>query len=129
MRKVKSQPIEQCMHCLEAKKSSTMKTCSGCNTARYCSKDCFKHNWKQHKSFCEENKNLSFMKRTNHRTLQKSLKDYFPSLYSTSKLVRCESLTLSYRNKLKGVFGILGFRNDESVSFFSFGQMCFSNCV
>ncbi|KAJ3224239.1 hypothetical protein HK099_008695 [Clydaea vesicula] len=47
----------------------------------------------------------------------------------TSKLVRCESLTLSYRNKLKGVFGILGFRNDESVSFFSFRQMCFSNCV
>ena len=41
---VKCQKIEQC--------GKPFARCSGCQLVRYCSKDCQKQHWKEHKALC-----------------------------------------------------------------------------
>jgi hypothetical protein len=44
----------ECFHCLVKMKQRETKKCSRCKFAYYCSKECQKNNWKEHKLGCSE---------------------------------------------------------------------------
>jgi len=46
-----------CLAC--GKKAENMKRCSGCKVSNYCSRECQKNNWNNHKSICEKLKSSS----------------------------------------------------------------------
>jgi hypothetical protein len=44
---------QKCVYCCQSNEDmSPLLTCSGCNTARYCNKECQKNHWKVHKILC-----------------------------------------------------------------------------
>ncbi|KAJ7843300.1 hypothetical protein B0H13DRAFT_133385 [Mycena leptocephala] len=48
-----AQPTEMCENCTVARKD--LRRCAGCSLIRYCSKECQKAHWKQHKPHCAYN--------------------------------------------------------------------------
>ncbi|CAK5266832.1 unnamed protein product [Mycena citricolor] len=51
-----AQSTEMCENCLMG--SRDLRRCGGCNITRYCSRECQKSHWKEHKSYCEMNKEI-----------------------------------------------------------------------
>ncbi|KAJ6550184.1 hypothetical protein B0H19DRAFT_1160569 [Mycena capillaripes] len=45
-----AQPTEMCENCTVAR--SDLRRCAGCGLVRYCSKECQRAHWKQHKPYC-----------------------------------------------------------------------------
>ncbi|KAJ7184880.1 hypothetical protein C8R46DRAFT_1186162 [Mycena filopes] len=44
--------VYACYGCRRAKTREELKNCGGCRLVRYCSKECAKKDWKEHKKFC-----------------------------------------------------------------------------
>lgn len=96
----------------QASLSSPMKRCSGCSGQRYCSKECQKADWKQHKKVCGKSNNApapgnsddnaSFLDKPTMRGF-----NYYNNVASTipdaQKLARSVNLTLPEPGSMEGI--------------------------
>jgi hypothetical protein len=53
-KELKKDALQECTCCNELKVATEFKKCSNCKVAYYCSAECQKKHWKQHKSYCYE---------------------------------------------------------------------------
>jgi hypothetical protein len=54
---IKHEAVEWCNGCKEFKPFADFKKCGQCQCERYCSRECQKSHWKEHKKVCEPKKN------------------------------------------------------------------------
>ena len=62
-----------CFYCKEMElmdRDVVVKTCNGCGYVRYCSKDCQRNDWPEHKQYCKE---VEHCKGCNHPDLKSNL--------------------------------------------------------
>eukprot|EP00599_Poterioochromonas_sp_BG-1_P008781 CAMPEP_0173145884 /NCGR_PEP_ID=MMETSP1105-20130129/8158_1 /TAXON_ID=2985 /ORGANISM="Ochromonas sp., Strain BG-1" /LENGTH=117 /DNA_ID=CAMNT_0014059969 /DNA_START=153 /DNA_END=506 /DNA_ORIENTATION=- len=62
--------------CPEASSGATLSECAACHDARYCSRDCQKAHWPNHKARCKEvRKELEQKEQNNQQKLLDALKE------------------------------------------------------
>jgi len=54
---IKHEAVEWCNGCKKFKPFADFKKCGQCQCERYCSRECQKSHWKEHKKVCEPKKN------------------------------------------------------------------------
>mmetsp|Transcript_22038 Transcript_22038/g.67809 ORF Transcript_22038/g.67809 Transcript_22038/m.67809 type:complete len:280 (-) Transcript_22038:382-1221(-) len=55
-RKMEAEEVRFCTHCGKSSIDAKLMTCSGCKTAKFCSKDCQRTGWKAHKPLCMQHR-------------------------------------------------------------------------
>ncbi|GFH53815.1 hypothetical protein CTEN210_10291 [Chaetoceros tenuissimus] len=53
--KKSNQSLRKCYNCIKTEKDVKLSSCSGCDLAAYCSRECQKAHWPKHKDTCKEN--------------------------------------------------------------------------